>query len=149
MTPPAGLDEILAIYGDPHAVDFERKNIVPCPLPYPLVYGSAMVHATRCHRLLVPVFQAVFSDILSADLSEKATHYSGIYEQRPIRGFPKFVSTHSWGIAIDLNAEENALGGTSHQSPEVIAIFKQHGFAWGGEFKSRHDPMHFQFARSY
>lgn len=149
LTPPVGLDEIIATFGDPHAPDFEAKNIVSFDLPYALVFGSAMVSKARAHRLVVPAFVAAFEDIKESNLVDRATHFSGIYAQRPIRGFPKFPSSHSWGIAIDLNAETNALGGKSHQDVGVVEIFKAIGFSWGGEFKSRKDPMHFQFCSGY
>lgn len=149
MTAPHGLDDIIATFGDCHAASYEQEHIVSFELPYPLVYGSAMVRKTRCHRLLAPIFRAVFEDIKAADLVERATHYGGIFAQRAIRGLPRFPSTHSWGIALDLNPAENPLGKVGHQDSRVVAIFKKYGFTWGGEFKSRLDPMHFQFCSNY
>jgi hypothetical protein len=148
MRPPIGLDEIIATFGDPHAPDFEAREIVVFDLPYPLVYGSAMVRRSRCHRLLVPEFQFVFGELKRLELVESATEYAGIYAQRNIRG-KRFPSTHSWGIAVDMNPSENPLGQIGRQSPRVVEVFKSAGFTWGGEFKSRLDPMHFQFCRGY
>jgi len=149
MLPPSGLDEILKAFGDPYSPDFERKNIVRFDLPYPLVFGTAMCYQARAHKLAVPAFLAVFSDLKGAGLIERATQYAGICAHRDIRAHPGFTSMHAWGIAIDLNSEENPLGRPSRQDPAVVAIFKQHGFTWGGDFKSRLDPMHFQFATNY
>jgi len=146
---PNGLDGIIATFGDCHRPGFEADSIVSFPVPYALVYGTAMVFHTRCHRALVPVFTSVLDAIKEAGLADRAAHYGGIYAQRSIRAFPKFPSTHSWGIAIDLNPAENPLGGPSRQDPAVVAIFKKFGFVRGGEFKSRLDAMHFQYATGY
>jgi hypothetical protein len=147
MTPPNGYVEVIKTFGDLHEPMFEGQNIDRLDLPYPLLYGTAMVTHTRCHRLLVPVFQAVFQAIKDAGLSDKAAHFSGIYAQRGIRAFPQHPSLHCWGVAIDLNAEDNPLGATkSKQDPRMVGIFKDHGFMWGFEFHNRKDPMHFQFA---
>jgi hypothetical protein len=54
-----------------------------------------------------------------------------------------FLSTHSWGMAIDLNASWNKLGAIPTLSREFVNCFKKEGFKWGGEF-SRKDGMHFQ-----
>lgn len=146
---PSGLDEIIETFGDIHDVNFERDNIVAFMLPYPLVYGTSMVTKSRGHKKAIGAFEAAFELIVDRDLKELATHYSGIYANRNIRGFPRFPSTHSWGIAIDVNAEKNALGSVGTQDTRVIACFTDVGFVWGGTFVSRRDPMHFQLARHY
>jgi hypothetical protein len=123
--------------------------LVTFDLPYSLVYGSAMVRRATGHKLLVSVFQAVLADIKYSGLIERATHYGGLYNDRPIRGSKHGRrSTHSWGIAIDINPEENGLGTAGRMDPRIISVFERHGFAWGGMFK-RCDPMHFQYATGY
>jgi hypothetical protein len=147
---PNGLPEIIHTFGDPHDPQFEAKNIVLFDLPYPIRYAGVPKTRARCHKLLVDNFVAVFKDIQAAGLVDPwANDYSGIYAVRPIRGYPKFPSCHSWGIAIDLEAAENPLGSQGHMNAGVITIFKKHGFFWGGDFIHRHDPMHFQFALGY
>ena len=149
MNPPNGLDAIKALFGDPSAPGFEEANIISFDLPYPLVYGTAMVRRTRCHKLMVPVFQEALAEVKSEGFADRASHYGGIYAQRPIRGTKSGrLSTHSWGIAIDLNPAQNALGTFGRMHPAIIAIMGRHGFLWGGYFKRR-DQMHFQYATGY
>jgi hypothetical protein len=148
-TTPNGLPEIIQVFGDIHDPNFEAKYIAPFTLPYPIRYAGVPKTTARCHHLLADNFIAVFTDIQTAGLIDKANDYSGIFATRPIRGYSKFPSCHSWGIAIDLEATDNPLGSTGHMDPGVIAIFKKHGFFWGGDFIHRHDPMHFQFATGY
>lgn len=145
---PEGLDEIIETYGSLNE-HFERDNIVLFDLPYPIRYAGKPVTRSRAHKKCVPIFQAVFEQIKKEGLTDYANDYSGIYQQRGIRGYPKFPSTHSWGIAIDLEAEDNPMGTKGTLHPRIIEIFETAGAVWGGRFKSRFDPMHFQFAKKY
>jgi hypothetical protein len=145
---PAGLEAIKRTFGDCLSPDWAKRSLATFDLPYPLVYGTAMVRRATGHRLLVPVFQAVFADLKYRGLMERATHYGGIYNHRLIRGGTRNLSTHSWGIAIDMNPNENRLGTPGRMDPGVIECFEKHGLLWGGRFH-RLDPMHFQYATGY
>lgn len=149
MQVPNGLDEIIATFGSIDDPDFVKNNIVQFDLPYPLLYGNTFVYHTQAHKLAVPIFQNVFNAIADAGLQDRARHYGGIYAPRGIRGHISHPSTHSWGIAIDINPLTNPLGKHGDMDPQVIDLFKAHGFVWGGNFKSRLDGMHFQLAQSY
>lgn len=55
---------------------------------------------------------------------------------------------HDSGLAIDINSLANPMS-TSFRSnlpPRLIRIWEQHGFDWGGYYRSRPDAMHFEFA---
>jgi hypothetical protein len=56
------------------------------------------------------------------------------------------ISLHAWGIAWDFDPEHNPLGSKGSMDPAIIEIFEARGFLWGGHFKGRKDPMHFQYA---
>lgn len=148
MTPPHGLEAIKERFGDPAVRGFEGANIVLFHLPYPLKYGQLTVTRSRCHRLMVPIFTRVLHQIREAGLAPQAASYGGIYAARPIRGASR-LSTHAWGIAIDLNPATNALGTKGSMDPRVVELFKAAGFTWGGDFTGRKDPMHFQFCSGY
>lgn len=147
--PPHGLDEIIATYGDPFQRGFEAENIVMFDLPYPLRYAGRLVTRARAHRKAVENFVFAFENVRSAGLEAEATNYAGIYAPRTIRGSSKFPSTHTWGIAIDLEAERYPLGSPLRMPDAIIDAFRKAGFFYGGDFKSRKDPMHFQLATGY
>lgn len=74
----------------------------------------------------------------------------GVYNFRTIRGDTRNLSTHAYGIAIDLATVQNPLGrrwNPTHypnmMPREVVDIFEKHGFRWGGKF-SRPDCQHFE-----
>lgn len=149
MRAPHGYEEIRSLFGDPAGPAFEAANVVVFDLPYQLWYAGGPVVRSRAHRLMVPIFQAVFSDLLGSGLSEHARDYGGIYANRAIRGSSSGRrSTHAWGIAVDINPAENALGTAGRMHEGVIQTFQRHGFQWGGLFR-RKDPMHFQYATGY
>lgn len=146
---PAGLDQIIEVYGSLDDPRFETTNIVSFALPYTLLYAGKPVNKARCHRLIVENVQKMFEDIKAAGYQEQVKNYSGIYAKRAIRGQSSHPSTHSWGIAIDLEAEKYPLGSLKRFPPEIVQIFRNAGAFYGGDFKSRKDPMHCQWALAY
>lgn len=101
----------------------------------------------RCHRLLVPVFEVLFQELEEGGLRPLVRTYGGCFCFRRMRG-GGHLSIHSWGIAIDLNPDTNRLGTPGDMAPELVELFENFGFTWGGIF-SRPDPMHFQFCSGY
>lgn len=156
---PTGLQKIKDFYGDPIPYlrhdgtihpSWERFTLSFVYLPEPLPLGwerSMVVHRVRVHNRLVPYLTTVFLEIHKAGLWKKLVTFDGAYAWRPSRGSQK-LSTHCWGIAIDLNAGTNGLGEAGDMDPGVVEIFKRNGWEWGGEW-NRPDPMHFQAAHGY
>jgi hypothetical protein len=66
------------------------------------------------------------------------------YANRPIRG-RNTPSNHSWGLAVDINAQDFPLGSTKRLPQWIVDLWKAHGFDYGGDWSSRKDPMHFEF----
>lgn len=54
----------------------------------------------------------------------------------------KYVSYHSYGIAIDFNSAKNGRGVKGDMPPGFVAEWKKEGWNWGGDWKWT-DPMHF------
>lgn len=158
---PNGMAAIIATYGDIRAYvrddgtpdpKWEASFIASCPLPFavPLDWAPAtLVKSIRCHKLVVPLFQAVFADIVGKGLQKAVKTYGGCYNWRMKRGQAK-PSTHSWGVAIDLNVRTNAMGTAGDMDPALVALFEGYGFVWGGRWAGANkDPMHFQYCSGY
>jgi hypothetical protein len=98
-----------------------------------------------CHRLLIPQLGGALSEIEQRGLGYKIYQYAGCYVPRFIDRNPKKnLSMHAFGLAFDINVASNGLGTQGDMDPEVVAIFEKWGFEWGGRWKPRPDPMHFE-----
>jgi len=93
------------------------------------------------HAPLLSAFKKLKDNNL---LSELKT-FDGCFIIRSVRGTTDQLSTHSYGLAIDLNASENKLGMEPKLSKEFVKCFTDAGWSWGGFFK-RKDGMHFSYA---
>ena len=159
--PPHGFQAVREVFGDilrylrdDGSIDprWEVERMVRAELPFsvPLAWDtSKKVSAIRCHKLIAPLIEAVFQEIATEGLLRSVKTYGGGYVFRPKRGAVK-PSTHSWGIAIDLNPNTNAMGATGDMDPQLVKLFERHGFVWGGRWAGRNkDPMHFQYCSGY
>lgn len=127
-------------FGDPtterHMVRFE----VPTNLRI-----KAVPAAIYCNKQLVEPLKKAFGLIISRGLGGQIRTWEGCFNIRKQRGTLFTPSLHSWGLAIDINANWNKLGNTPTMSKELVACFTEAGFEWGGNW-SRPDGMHFQLA---
>lgn len=96
-----------------------------------------------CNREIVNALKIFFNSLIQCGLHKELKTFDGCFNIRNIRG-GNSTSTHSYGIAFDINAKENPLGGNSNFPSTFIELAKDAGFTWGGDFK-RKDPMHFQW----
>ena len=106
-----------------------------------------------CHRVIVPYLQAALSEIAAAGLAgaidtANTNRYGGCYGPREVRSAGGTtggnLSRHTWAMALDTNTATNPLGGRPTMDCRVVAIFRRHGFAWGGNFLTP-DGMHFEW----
>lgn len=161
LTPPNGLDEIQTTFGDILnyiALDgtldpsWQAEFLARTPLPFsiPLSWDrTKVVSQLLCHVKLREVFPAVFTSIAERGVQPLIKTFGGCFNFRSKRTSGK-LSTHSWGIAIDLNPETNAQGTSGDMASGVVEIFQEFGFKWGGDWsRSSKDPMHFQFCTGY
>lgn len=136
--------------------DPQGSYLVMIDLPYTMYYDRQPVKRMRCHKKAAQAFKIVFTDLLTtygeAKLNElEITDFGGCFNYRLMRGSRSKLSAHSWGTAIDLDANRNTLKETSATArfakPEykaMIDIFEKHGFASLGRIKG-YDFMHFQY----
>ena len=161
LTTPNGLEEILAAFGNIYeyirtdgSLDpkWQTEFLARIALPFPLSLSwdqAIRVKQMTCHKLLTEVFSDLFRRVQAERLQDKITSFGGCFSFRPQRTGSK-LSSHAWGIAIDLNPLSNAQGAVGDMDEGVIAVFRDAGFIWGGEWVGkRRDPMHFQFCRGY
>jgi hypothetical protein len=101
-----------------------------------------------CNKGMLPQLRGALTQIELEGLASEIhpDEYAGCYYPRYIARDPSNgLSLHSWGIAVDLNVPGNLRGTKGEMHPRVVEIFKQWGFAWGGDWNYT-DPMHFEMA---
>jgi hypothetical protein len=171
---PNGRAEIEEMFGRPNNNDgtlneaWENANItlVRPPDGWQLFYqdddGLKPVSGIRLNKNVADGFGQVLTDIwnhVKTDLGGSASdndirkrlhdlrldQHSGGFNYRVIHGTGR-LSLHSYGIAIDWDADNNPQGHTSHTIPDWwYDIWNAHGWVDGRHF-SNPDPMHVQFA---
>ena len=72
--------------------------------------------------------------------------YGGCFYPRYNRlaGKLGYLSRHSWGMALDMNTSVNGQGVVPRMDCRIVRIFRNWGFAWGGNFTPS-DGMHFEY----
>lgn len=98
----------------------------------------------RVRREVGPLVQALLQ--LTAKVYVLKAGACWGFANRPIRG-TRTASNHSWGLAIDLNAEDNPMGSSFHTDipPAVVHTWEACHFYWGGRYENRPDTMHFEY----
>jgi hypothetical protein len=121
-----------------------RANIVTRNVP--------ILGPVTCNKLMFPQLVGALTELQQEGLAglvnaaEYQQHPGNCWQPRFVDSDPsRGISYHAWGIAIDLNRNENPEGGASHQDPRLVTVFSQWGFRWGGLFYPP-DPMHFELA---
>lgn len=153
---------LIAFYGDPGKGEVERQLVRVVP-PFQMYYDGKPLKYIRFHRKAAPALKAALDEIWNHYGRDQAeidrlgiSNCAGTYNPRPIRGRPGVWSNHAFGAAIDLAAGQNGFNakdadgdgypGTIPQP--VVVAFKRQGARWGGDYRGRKDPMHFEFCEA-
>jgi hypothetical protein len=147
---PARPAELKARFGEPAVAlpygedwvrldpGFVRRHIVSRRVP--------LLGAVTCHRRMISPLRSAMAELRRRGLGHlvDAAEYAGCYAPRRIQPSGT-LSLHAWGLAVDLNAASNPVGGASNQDRRLVRTMERHGFYWGGDFPTVPDPMHFEF----
>ena len=141
-------------------LQFERKHMVLYDVE-PELEIINIPKRIYCNKDLVSPLRNAFKNLIESGAVKELKTFDGCFLPRPIRGYEtvfnsllaankidkavSYLSLHSWGIAIDVNAAWNRLGKEPTLSEEFVECFKKAGFDWGGDFQ-RKDGMHFQLS---
>lgn len=122
--------------------------------------GKKTTMVLSVHKKLAGEYYAIFSEMCKIKFKIKSgSTYAFCW--RNIRNSSS-ISQHSYGCAIDVNSGDNPDYRTNanvsngygayrpYKNPysvtkEVIAIWKAHGFNWGGNWTGYKDTMHFSY----
>ncbi len=109
----------------------------------------------KVHKAAAGAFVELWQRWDAAGLLEHVQGFYGSFVPRYKRGHEgggsPDLSRHSWGTAMDLDAPLYPLGKpVAVDAPirKLVPIANELGFAWGGDFHSRIDGMHFEYVRA-
>lgn len=171
---PHGLEEIIRTYGDPEPYiirdgaragqvsdEWRARILAPVDVPWTgLVYDTGLpdkpgkprlvpVRTIWCHKVLAPELASTLREVRDKGLHTTIQRWGGCYNWRAIRGDLSTLSTHAWGISLDLDPHEDPLGDTKiDQDMRLVKLMEDRGWTWGGRFR-RKDGMHYQGASGY
>jgi hypothetical protein len=95
-----------------------------------------------CNRDLVDPLKKAFKALIETGAVKELRDYAGCFNIRMKTG-GKTLSTHAWGLAVDLNPSDNQYGKKPHFSEKFVQCFESNGFVWGGRWKIP-DGMHYE-----
>lgn len=122
--------------GDPLAPGWQDQNLVTVKAPN----GQSW----RVYKPAEAAFNGLLGDLVAAGYNPVS---GGGFNYRKIRGGSQ-LSQHAFGTAIDVSPDDNPmLNGQlrTNLPPNVAEIAAKHGLEWGGNWKNRPDPMHFEY----
>ena len=135
-------------------------NQVSCEMPFPLIIPwekKTKILKYSCHKLVKAPMERIWQRTLDYYGMQKIQElginlFGGCLNVRPIRGGSTW-SMHSWGIAVDIDPDRNALHTSWKDSQMSKPEYKKFVEFWYDEGainlgkEANFDSMHFQFAR--
>jgi hypothetical protein len=116
--------------------------------PGQVLLSPAIPIRARCHNAVSGSLRAALDEVAAAGLGANidvanTNTYGGCFNPRYSR-ISGFLSRHAYAVALDMNTTSNCQGCTPRMNCEVVRIFRKHGFAWGGNWRTP-DGMHFEW----
>lgn len=144
--------ELIKFYGDPGNGEVAKQLVRVVP-PFQMYYDGRPLKSISFHKKAAPALKAALDEIWEHYGRNQAvidrlgiSKCAGTYNPRKVRGGNNW-SSHAFGAAIDFNAAENGFNMKSTIPQPVIDAFKRQGARWGGDYRGRKDPMHFEFCQ--
>jgi|688.fasta_scaffold04746_11 hypothetical protein len=152
--------ELRKKFGVPDYGGTFKKNMVQVNLPYTMWMDDIKITKTWMNKLCADSLIRVLTHVWDANerdydkIKAQQLHiFSGSWNIRNMRGGHS-LSTHAFGLAIDIAAPYNMLGKkpgynkfSFTENSVIVKAFEAEGWVWGGRWDKRPDGMHFQAAR--
>lgn len=145
-----------AFYGNFHGANWQSTFLTRITPPFQMFYNKNKIPSILVNKMCAPAILSVFNEVWNICDHDQAktdktgiTDFGGCFNIRPIAGSKGSWSNHSWACAIDLSPTSNGFNVKKTTLGSIVVdTFKAHGARWGGDYKGRKDPMHFEFVRS-
>ena len=141
--------------GVPSSESEMQQYLTNIEVPITNESGSRSTLSLTVHKKLATEVKLLFDDMMKVNnFRIKPDTY--FYEWRLMASGTGHMSHHSYGVAIDINPDDNPAtytGGSYNPggnyfsiTDEIVQIWKKHGFYWGGDWNGYYkDYMHFTY----
>ena len=123
--------------------DALNKSIYTDSLGYEVSTGKCT--SFKLNKDIFPQMNAAIDNLRKAGKLSEWTEIRATQSIRYATEKPNSISTHSYGLAIDINPSTNKYNKKPSLSPEFVKAFTDAGWTWGGYFSIK-DGMHFSLA---
>lgn len=138
--------QLIAKFGNPatNTPLFEKNWMVIWDIPDDINKSiPALPNRVYVNKILVAHLENTFRELISANVHHEIKTWDGCFNVRKKRGLST-LSTHAFGIAVDLNAAWNPLGGKISWTDKFLSVWRNTGWVCGADWSGRKDGMHFQ-----
>jgi hypothetical protein len=127
-------------YGDPRIAGWTTKWITTWKVHQ--LHPWFPVDEIKIHKHFWPMLRDAFLELELLGLHQEIKTFNCCYQLSHLYNSP-VLSIHSWGAAIDMNADENPKGSVGSWSQEFIDVMERHGIYCGQKWSGTREPMHF------
>ena len=127
-------------YDDPRTPGWENKWITTWHVQ--MLHPWFPKREIRIHKHFMPLLNDAFTALERAGLSAEIKSFYRCHQLFNLSDSP-VLSVHSWGAAIDMNAELNPIGSVGVWSEEFIKVMLNNGVFCGQNWTGVKEPMHF------
>jgi len=139
--------QLIEKFGNPYEnrAKFEKKWMELWDIPKEINDAiPALPNKIYINYLVIVPFEDTLRELMAADLHKEIKTWDGCFNIRLKRG-SSGISTHSFGIAVDLNASWNPFRGKVTWSKEFLDVWRNNGWICGADWSKKNvDGMHFQ-----
>jgi D-alanyl-D-alanine carboxypeptidase len=146
VLPPAQIKAHFGEFSYRHAGDGDEfEQDVAWQATYLVNTDLPLIGPVRCHRDVVDALRGALNEVRRAGLASliDPQGFQGCWNPRFTRSGIA-VSRHAWGVAVDLNYDQNRTGFASVQDPRLLEIFARWGFTDGSGWLVP-DAGHFEY----
>lgn len=140
--------QLIAKFGDPYngRLAFERTWMVVWSVPEDIREAIPCLRPKiYLNRLILIPLQTTLRKLIALGLADEIKTWDGCFNIRTKRG-SSGISTHAWGIAVDINAKQNPFRGKVTWSAEFLKVWRDIGWICGADWSpASKDGMHFQW----
>ncbi len=128
-------------YGNPRDIAFENKWIYSWNVQDAFPWFP--VQKLRIHKHFWPLLDAAFKELELYNLHDEIKGIGDCYSIHTINETQPLLSMHSWGAALDMHTNPDALLNKAIWSNDFIEIMEKHAIHCGQKWAVHAEPHHF------